>query len=71
MIRIYSANYTASDYKNIADILWAGVKCACPNYGITVIKKIMCKDCDNLKACNSCMSAIRYCEKKAGEMVEP
>lgn len=70
MIRVYSADYTADDFKNIADILWAGVKYACPNYGITATKRIMCIDCDNLKACRSCMSAIKYCEKKAGEMVE-
>ena len=70
MIRVYSASYTADDYKNIADILKTGVQLTCPNYGTNPHKRIMCIDCDNLKACNSCISAIKYCEKKAKQMVE-
>lgn len=70
MIRVYSGNYTADDYKNIADILRIGMRMACPNFGITVYKNISCADCDCFKACLACGKASDYCNKKAAEMVE-
>ena len=70
MIRVYSANYTAQDYKNIADIMRVGMRMVCPNFGDYSFQKINCIECDSSKACNSCAKAIAYCDKKAAEMVE-
>lgn len=71
MIRVYSANYTAQDYRNIADILRVGMRMVCPNFGITANKDIPCSDCDCFKGCLACGKASDYCQKKAAEMVEP
>lgn len=62
MIRVYSGNYTAQDYRNIADILQTGIHMVCPNFGITA-KNIACADCDCHKACLACAKAVEYCNK--------
>ena len=51
MIRVYSGNYTSQDYRNIADILRAGRRMVCPNFGITAFKTVPCDECDCFKAC--------------------
>lgn len=71
MIRVYSADYTSQDFRNIADIMRAGMRIVCPNFGITAFKNVPCIECDSLKACTACAKAAEYCEKKAAEMVEP
>lgn len=70
MIRVYSADYTAEDFRNIADILRVGRRMVCPNFGITAFKHVNCDECDCFKACLACIKAETYCSKKAAEMVE-
>lgn len=67
MIRVYSANFTAKDMREISCILLEGLKvvasigCYCTH----------CEDCEHNRVCAAVSRAITYCDKKASEMGEP
>ena len=66
MIRIYSANFTAKDMREISRILLEGLKTVAP----VDCYCIHCEDCEHNRVCTAVSKAIMYCDKKALEMVE-
>lgn len=60
MIRIYSADYTAKDFAQIAEILREGLSCVC-DYD--------CCKCSYDKVCKSVNSAISYCDLQRSRLI--
>lgn len=67
MIRVYSANFTANDMREISRILLEGLKTVAP----IDCYRTHCEDCAHNRVCTAVSKAIMYCDKKALEMVEP
>lgn len=61
MIRVYSGNYTPTDYAIIENILSVGLKSVREVY----CRGRCCDFCPCERVCHSVQSAIHFCHKKA------
>lgn len=69
MIRVYSANFTKEDYKNLATVFFNGLRSIAP--GSRCKLAYSCSNCEYHRICSALMHAIDYCDKQCDQMVEP
>lgn len=69
MIRVYSPNFTKSDYEKLAKVFANGFASIAPVSNCSLV--FSCSNCEHHRICEALVKAIDYCNYKAAEMVEP
>ena len=69
MIRVYSANFTKSDYEKLAKVFANGLASIAPVSHCQLA--FSCSNCEHHRICAALRQAIDYCNEKSAKMVEP